>query len=616
MRISDSTIDDVRQASDIVDVISTSVRLKKRGKNYLGLCPFHTEKTPSFNVSPEKQMFHCFGCGVGGNVFTFVMQMEKVSFPEAVRLLAERAGITIPVDTADSTQSVNEPLYNACRRAAVHFAENLYRSPEGKVALDYFHGRGFHDETIRKFGLGSSLSSWDDLLRYAKQEGVEAATLEKAGLAIRREDGSGLYDRFRGRAMFPIVATSGRTIGFGARKLREDDPVSGKYINSPETPIYEKSRVLYGLYHSKEAIRSAEAAVIVEGYADLISLYQSGIGNVVASSGTALTDDQIKLIGRYTQNVLLVYDADSAGSKAMMRGVDLIIGHGLDVKVVQLPQGEDPDSFVRKEGPAAFRSLLDKALGFLDFKVEQFKAAGHFLTPEGQTRTIRSIVRTIATMQDELKRNLYIKYLAERHGIYESVLFRELEKQLRSENRDRDEKVARDRKPEVTKRPESTSSVLPAVERDLIKVMIGHGPEMIRFVLQRLSPEDFTNEAARRVLELLVERSEIRGAWDSAGLLDSTTDESIKALIAGLVFDDAEISKGWAERDARPEEVDPRVIVERCIERKKQEMLDQHIAENQNSMKAASSRGEDLRPYLQEHQKLMKQRQELRKAFV
>ena len=303
MRIADDTIEEVRRASDVVDVLSQYLQLKKRGKNYLGLCPFHQEKTPSFNVSPEKQMYHCFGCGVGGNVFTFVMEHDKVSFVEAVRTLAQRAGITLPADGAggrgESTE--HEGLYDACRTAGLYFHETLVNSVEGKLALEYFRHRGFSDATITKFGLGYSRNSWDGLGTLAAERKLDGAHFEKAGLGLRREDGT-CYDRFRGRAMFPIFSPSGRPVGFGARKMREDDPL-GKYINSPETPIYVKSRSLYGLCQSKEAIRANECAILVEGYADLISVYQAGvsIGDTVLVHGTGpigiMAATQAKLCG-------------------------------------------------------------------------------------------------------------------------------------------------------------------------------------------------------------------------------------------------------------------------------------------------------------------------------
>ena len=360
MRIPDYKIDEIRSANDIVEVISSFVQLKRRGKNFLGLCPFHKEKTPSFTVSPDKQMYHCFGCGKGGNIYTFVMEMEKVTFVEAVRSLAERAGITIQMEeTSPDQASESENLYQACRFAGLHFYKNLTESAEGKFALKYFHDREFSDDTIRVFGLGYSLNSWDGLLVAAQLEGIPVDHLVKAGLVRSREDGSGHYDYFRGRAMFPIFSTSGRVIAFGARKLREDDSIQGKYINSPETPVYSKSRVVFGLFQSKEAVRSENNALMVEGYADTISLFQAGVQNVVASSGTALTPDQLRLVRKYAKSLTLVYDADSAGSQATVRGVDLALEHGFDVKIVPLPKGEDPDSFVRKNGPCQVNCPVD-----------------------------------------------------------------------------------------------------------------------------------------------------------------------------------------------------------------------------------------------------------------
>ncbi len=387
MRISDDKIDEVRNSADIVEVIAAYVHLKKRGKNYLGLCPFHTEKTPSFTVSAEKQMYHCFGCGKGGNIFTFLMEMDKISFVEAVRSLASKSGITIPEESKPMAeeQTEFENYYAICRFAGMHFFKNLTESDEGKEALQYFYKRGFSDETIRTFGLGYSLNSWDAFALKARAEGFKIEDIAKVGLARVRDDGSP-YDYFRGRAMFPILSTQGRVIGFGARKMREDDTIAGKYINSPETPVYNKSRVLYGLFHAKDSIRQEDNALMVEGYADLISLYQAGVKNVVASSGTALTEEQLVLIGRYSKNLTLVYDADTAGSSATVRGIDLALEHDLNVRIVELPEGDDPDSFVQKHGGNEFRERLLNAISFIDFRAKQFQRAGAFTTAEGKTR--------------------------------------------------------------------------------------------------------------------------------------------------------------------------------------------------------------------------------------
>jgi DNA primase len=627
MRIPDSKIDEVRSASDIVDVIASYVRLKKRGKNFLGLCPFHQEKTPSFSVSAEKQMYHCFGCGAGGNVFTFVMEHDKVSFIEAVRTLAQRAGIALPEEgTEDRKEATeNEALYAACRMAGLHFHENLTTTVEGKLALEYFHHRGFSDETIRKFGLGYSLNGWDGLIKHADREHVDLAILEKAGLVLAREDtmpdgrqGSGHYDRFRGRAMFPIFSASGRTIGFGARKMREDDPL-GKYINSPETPIYNKSRVLYGLCQSKDAIREKEYALLVEGYADLISVYQAGIENVVASSGTALTEEQILLVGRYARNVTLVYDADSAGSKATLRGVDLIIENGLDVKVATLPSGEDPDSFVKKNGGTAFQALLDGAVSFLDFKAEHFKSEGFLGTPEGQTRAVRSIVETIAKMKDELKRNFYIKSVSEKYGIYETVLFRELGKLLGQERtRIQNEKqrvqssARQETAAQETRQP--VAEEIPVPQRDLLRLMLEHRNEMVEYVFSHVGEDAFAHPGAQQVVRMIRAHVEAGDEWDVTLLVNEADDAETKRFIADVVFSKYEISKGWAEIGSEPEEADPWAEAEQCIALLRKQDLDGKIAENQGRMKEAAARGEEVMEYLERHQTLLNEKKEMEKA--
>jgi DNA primase len=617
MRIPDAKIDEVRSSSNIVDVISSYVRLKKRGKSYIGLCPFHQEKTPSFTVSPERQMYHCFGCGVGGNVFTFLMEIEKVSFVEAVRTLAERMGILLPEeggeDRAQATE--NEGLYNACRLAGLHFHENL-STVEGKLALEYFRHRGFADETIRRFGLGYAMNAWDDLIRFGESKGIGIDVLEKAGLAIRREDGSGGYDRFRGRAIFPIFSPSGRSIAFGARKMREDDPVQGKYINSPETPVYVKSRTLYGLFHAREAIREAEFAILVEGYADLVSVFQAGIANVVASSGTALTEEQIQLVARYAPTITLVYDADSAGSKAALRGVDLILENGLDVRVAALPDGEDPDSFVRKFGGKEFRKLVDGAESFLDFMAKTFQTEGLLATPEGQTRAVRSIVGSIARMKDELRRNVYIRNVSEKFGIYESVLFRELEKTLGQERS----------RPAAERRGGGTDSVplrgqgtpvsvlpaeFPAVQRDLLKLMLEHGPEMIRFVFAHATPDLFTAPGARQIVDLLRSHADQVAAWDVSTLLDQIGDDALRRSIADIVFARYELSRGWEARGDATEEPDPWKVAERCLVVFRRNEIDDQIAENQKRMKEAAARGEPGKPYLEHHQALLAEKKEL-----
>lgn len=615
MRIPDHKIDEVRSANDIIDVIGAFVRLKKRGKNHIGLCPFHQEKTPSFTVSADKQMYHCFGCGKGGNVFTFVMEMEKVSFIEAVRSLAERAGIQLPAVTADTAETTEtDELLNACRFAGNHFYKNLTESPEGKPALQYFHGRGFSDETIRNFGLGYSLNSWEGLLRAAGLEGIPTVRLLKAGLLRQREDGSGYYDYFRGRAMFPILTTTGRVVAFGARKMRDDDPIQGKYINSPETPIYSKSRILFGLFHSKEAIRSEENALMVEGYADAISLFQAGIENVVASSGTALTEGQVSQVGRYTRTLTLVYDADSAGSQAALRGMDLVLEQGLDVKIVSLPPGEDPDSFVRKQGAKEFRKLLGSSVSFIDFKADQFLKAGRFATAEGKTEAVRSIVQSIAKIKDELKRNFFVKEVAEKYEIQESVLHRELDRWVSRERlpaRPVGFKGERPPVPQSAQTSRETGGALPAAERDILKILLENQGDVAHFVASNLRLDDLTDSRIQRLAQMALKRIQATGLLDAGALVNDISDPELKSIVTDVMLSRYEISRGWQDLAVEIDEANPRTIAKAAILAVRRHALRKQIEENQRNLRDASQRGDETRSYIQRHQEILRMLKEL-----
>jgi DNA primase len=607
MRISDEKIEEVRSASDIVDVIAQYVQLKKRGKSYVGRCPFHQEKTPSFTVSQEKQVYHCFGCGAGGNVFGFVMQYEKVEFVEAVRSLADRAGIVIPTGRVDDPGTGEfEALYAAVRAAGVYFHENLVQAVEGRLGLEYLKHRGIADETIRKFGLGYSLNGWDGLMKQAQKQGLDLDVLDRAGLLVRRDDGSGYYDRFRGRIMIPIFQPSGRTIAFGARKLREDDPL-GKYINSPETPIYSKSAVLYGLSHTKDAIRERSSAILVEGYLDLLSLFQAGVQNVVASSGTALTPDQVRLIGRYARSVTIVYDADSAGSKAAMRGVDIVLEGGLDVNVVELPGGEDPDSYVRKEGGRAFEGMVEHSVSFLEFKTALYEREGLFRTPEGKAKAVRSIVETVARIGDELKRAFFIKRLAERFGLYESMLIRELESTLSKERKavrsGAGGGAAAQGGPGIAHQgsglpapgPQASGAAagpLPAAERDLLRAILEQGRPMSEYVFSRIPPASFSHPQARALAERLSQEGE--GEWDVTTILDRIADEPLRRLVADLVMSRHDISKGWSEHGVAPREADPADVVRASIFTLRIQDIDRRLRNELAVLQAAEGRGETL----------------------
>ena len=613
MRIPPEKIDQIRDATDIVEYIGGYVKLRKRGKNYQGLCPFHSEKTPSFSVSAERQMYHCFGCGVGGNVFTFVMERDKVSFIEAVRMLAERAGITLPQYSPGQEDLSNEQeqLYQVLRAAGMFYYESLTKTTEGKFALDYFHHRGFSDDTIRAFGLGYAPNSWDALLTHLREQKFTEELMMKSGVIRRRDDGT-YYDYFRGRAMFPIFSSSGRIIAFGARKLYESDPL-GKYINSPETPVYNKSRVLYGISQSKETIREQENAILVEGYADLISVYQAGVKNIVASSGTALTQEQIQLVKRYTNTVTIVYDADSAGSSAAMRGVDLILQNDMDVRVAPLPEGDDPDSFVKKHGGEAFQKLVQNAQSFVDFLADTYEKQGKFSTPEGQAHAVRAIVRSISKMNDELKRNFYIKHVAEKYKLYESTLYRELEKHLGDQRERREDaasssSVAAPRDGEVAGR---AAAEIPAGERDLIHSMLEGGREIVDFIFEHVQLDDFTNPQAHSLAETILQRLEEGESIEAVQLITDLEDPAQRRLIASLLFNKHHLSKAWDEHSAGIEQADPRKVAADAIAALRRHSIEQLIEKNQRSLKEASQRGEDILPILERHQQLLAEMKQL-----
>jgi len=606
MKIPQEKIDEIRAASDVVDVISTYVKLKKRGKDYLGLCPFHQEKTPSFSVSSAKQLFYCFGCHRGGDVVKFVMEYEKSSYVEALEQLAERAGIAI-TRTEEAYESANETekLYSVMSFAARSFFNNLTKTTEGEFALNYFRGRGFTAQTMTAFGLGYSLRSWDALVKKTQEEGIDPENLAKVGLVKRRDDGT-QYDTFRGRAMFPIFNTTGRVIAFGARKLYDDDTL-GKYINSSETPIYHKSKMLYGLSQAKETIRERDFAVLVEGYADLISVFQAGTKNIVASSGTALTTEQIQLISRYTKNITLVYDADSAGANAMMRGVDLILEGGLDVRIVQLPEGDDPDSFVQKNGGDAFEELLKKSVSFIDYKANEFLRSGKFESPEGKTEAIRGLVQSIAKIPDQLKRSFFIKDVAEKYNLYESTLYGELEKSTRRVP----QKFVQTVKSEIPEEERSTnerkviSEEMPMEEKEILSALLEDPKEMIPFVFGNLTPENFTHPSSREISRLILTLYDETGEVDVNHLLEMVKDEKGKSIVTNVTFNRYQLGERWSKIGSRVSETRLYEIALGAIKTLKKKHLENDLAENRIQMKDASLNGIDTIPFLKRQQEIM-----------
>ncbi|MGI4875377.1 MAG: DNA primase [Janthinobacterium lividum] len=441
-RIPKETVDQILHTADILEVVGDYVPLKRNGQNYWACCPFHNEKSPSFSVTPSKGFYKCFGCGKSGNVVGFVMDVEGSSYPEALRQLAKKYGIGIPEEEERTPeeqlrQNERDSQYIVSNWAKEHYHRLLQNTEEGMgVGYAYLKERGLNLTTIQTFELGYSLDLWDDLLKSAEKDGYQLKYLEKTGLVIKREDDQGhdtgrRYDRFRGRVMFPIHNVSGRVVGFGARTLKRDDKTA-KYLNSPESDIYHKSDVLYGLFQARQSIRSEESCFLVEGYLDVLSLHQGGIKNVVASSGTSLTEGQIRLIKRYSENVTVLYDGDAAGIKASLRGIDLLLEGGLNVRVVLFPDGDDPDSYIRKVGDQRFAAYIEEqSQDFIAFKTTLVaREASH--DPVKKAEAIREVLQSIAKVPDGLKRQVFLQQTASTFGFDEQVIITEYNKLLKA----------------------------------------------------------------------------------------------------------------------------------------------------------------------------------------
>ena len=488
------TVDRIYAAANIVDIVGDYVTLKRKGVNYVACCPFHNEKTPSFVVSPSKGLYKCFGCGKGGNAVTFVMEQEAVSYPEALKIVAKRYGIEVREEALSDEEirrnDDRESMFALNGWAAEYFANFLHRDSEGiNVGLSYFRQkRGLTEATIKKFGLGFCPSKGDRMSQDALTAGYKQEFLLSTGLSLVSERNGGLYDRFRDRVIFPVHNISGRIVAFGGRTLRTDKQVA-KYQNSPESEIYSKKRELYGLYFAKRAIQQQDFAILVEGYLDVISMHQAGIENVVASSGTSLTTEQIRLLGRFTKNITVIYDGDSAGIHASLRGIDMILKEGMNVRVVLLPEPEDPDSFARSHSAAEVRDYIrDNERDFLDFKARLLlkDAQGD---PIRKAALIGDMVQSIAQIPDPIQRSVYIKECARIMDIDEQILIAEVARKRLTSSGDREtddflrrQAAARQRESEAPARPEAeyapkveAGSSFEALEREIVKYLLKYG---------------------------------------------------------------------------------------------------------------------------------------------
>lgn len=428
--VSQATLEQIRAANDIVEVIGGALPLKRAGANFVALCPFHKEKSPSFNVNPGRQIFHCFGCHKGGDVFTFLREYENISFMDAVRRLAQRAGITLEMDNnpaAQESRSLKDKLLDIHEQITQRWQAALASDASGQIARDYLARRQVSPEAVQEFRLGSAPDAWDDTVNWARHKGFDLELVEMAGLIIRRDSGDGWYDRFRGRLMFPICDEQGRVVGFSGRVLSGDEKTA-KYVNSPETPIFTKSRVFFGLNKTKRALLDAGQVIVCEGQLDLIRCYMSGVKNMVAPQGTALTADHTRILKRYVKEVVLCFDSDEAGQKAAERSLDSLLASGLAVRVAVIPAPDDPDSFIRDKGADAFRQLIEKAEGFFDFLLNRLCRMNDLKSDRGRQTVLERMFEALNKTGNEVTMDAFSRKTAMRLGVSAAAVLAEFRK--------------------------------------------------------------------------------------------------------------------------------------------------------------------------------------------
>ncbi len=610
MRIPQEKIEEIKNTVSIVDFISNYVALKKSGKSYKGLCPFHNEKTPSFMVNDDKQIFHCFGCHKGGDVFKFLMEYKKISYIEAVEEVAAYAGISIkPQSGIDkSRQDELETLYEINHQAAKFFADKLYNSIEGEAARNYLSERKIKVATQKAFGLGYAPDSWSALKNHLENEKLNIDKALELGLLDRKERGT-LYDKFRDRIIFPIFSTNGRVVGFGGRILTPNSKAP-KYLNSQESKIYSKRKILYGLYHAKEEIRKLDRAILVEGYMDLITLYQAGIKNVVASSGTSLTDEQVQLLSRFTKNVIVLFDADAAGQSAAMRSIELLLKYDFEIRMLSLPEGEDPDSFINNYGAEEFREELNRAVNFLEFQLLQLKKEGMLDDPAKQADAIRQLVKTAALINDELRRNLHIQTLAKKFNLREKMLERELEKFLNEkEQKERREKLATISQPREleSRKAEKNSPQNLTFEKTVIQLLFEGKESILDLLFDNIPIEDLQGTEYREIAQSVFDNYK-EGIITPSTLIENLPTEQHKELVRELLLDETTISRKWDEISHTAKlERDPFQEAEDLVRKYKLKTLVKLIAELKEKISKVEDANE-LRKLLEEVNELQKEK--------
>jgi DNA primase len=589
--LSEEKVSEIRDRSSILEVVSDYVTLKKAGKNHRGLCPFHSEKTPSFMVNEEKQIFHCFGCGEGGDVFTFLMKVGHFSFPQAMEELAKRYGVKLPSRELSTTQkkemAKREALFQINQIASEYFHDLLTKRREGEEGRRYLSQRGISQEVIAEHRLGYSTDRWDGLVRYLQEKKVSLEMAWELGLIFPKKK-EGWYDAFRGRILFPIFDLHQRIVGFGGRVIREGQP---KYLNSPESSIYHKGEILYGLHVAKRYAAEKDCVIIVEGYFDLLTLHQYGLKHSVATLGTALTTQHIRTLKRYTKNLITVFDADQAGIQATLRSLPLFLEEEVVGKTIALPKGEDPDGFLRQGNLEDFGKRVEQALPLIDFFFERLMKTTDLKSVDGKVKVAKEGVALLAKIPDKIRRDFYVKALAERLDIQESFLY----EMLRSSPKE-PSKAGEDL------RKSSMDKTFPKSEEMVVRLMVQH-PEFISTLSKEEIFKEFENPILQKMAEALEDLYQRKGRLDLPEAL-ANFEEDLKGRLCEFAFQESGLEGGDREK-----------ILQDCIQKIREKRLKKEKGELLKKIKEAEKQpeGKRLVPLLKEHQELAKKERSLQK---
>lgn len=576
MRYPQTFIDDLKRQADIVRVIQDYVQLKKKGANWMACCPFHKEKTPSFSVSPVKEIFYCFGCHKGGSVFNFVMEMERVSFPEAIKLVAEKSGVPLPVMVDDSRFQAkrleSEEVIELNKWALEWWEQQLESSPEGRIARDYLQGREITDETRKTFRLGYAPDSWDALSSHLRQKGASQEQIDRSGLVAKKEEGRS-YDRFRGRLIFPVMDIQGKPIAFGGRTLKNED---AKYINSPETAAYVKGRNLFGLHLTRDEIRRNGFVILVEGFLDLIVPYQFGIRNVAASLGTALTPDQVKLLSRFARKVVVNYDGDQAGVQAAKKSIEILLAEDLEVKILVLPDGADPDEFLKKSGASEYHRRRGEAQPHIQFVIDQAVRDRKLSNPADKEAAIDEVLPYIRAVRSRIQKREYFDIAMDSLRISDVTVKRELWHSIR---------VGINERARVGEQASKRSQVKPTVAEQTLLEMLLADEELRGVVLPKLEPGDYDGLPTAPVFRAIVEGQREGLVIDFNFLSKKTEADPISELLPSLLMTETEVPEN-TQLEVR------QLAAQKCIDALRLMNVDRRLSDLQSEIAVADRNGE------------------------